>query len=423
MRIAIVNWTSRKVGGVETYLNTVIPELARAGHDIAFCCEVDGPPDRKRIELPEASPTWCVAGVGEQSTLTALSQWHPDVIYCHKLTDPSLEGKIIRFAPSVYFAHDYDGMCVSGTKTFKFPTTQPCTRRFGWQCLMHYFPNRCGGSSPVTMLKLYEHHRRRLENMRVYDAIVTQSDHMLEELRKHGLSAQQAYDFSNHPEESAAGETDISVSRNGAGNGKNEVSLLFAGRMEYLKGAHFLIDALPEVQKRLQTPLRVILVGEGRERRSLMSSAEKIQSDQIQIEFPGWLERKVLEDLFQRSDLLVVSSVWPEPFGLIGIEAGLFGLPVAAFDVGGIRDWLSDGVNGFLAPGNPPTSQGLAAAIIKCLQDSKAYGNLRHHAIESAKRFSDQNHLRVLLKIFSDVAERKVPADGRGWSRRPRVES
>ena len=409
MRIAVANWTDRRAGGVETYLSTILPELARAGNDIGFYCEVDDPKERPRIELPSDSTVWCVAEMGVQVPVTALREWQPDVIYCHKLIDPNHERAIIEIAPSVYFAHDYDGMCISGTKTFKFPTIQPCTRRFGWQCLMHYFPNRCGGSSPVTMLELYDHHRRRLENMRAYDAIVTQSDHMLEELRKHGLSAQRAYDLSNYPEESAAGEMDISVSQNGTGNEKNEVSLLFAGRMEYLKGVHLLIEALPAVQRLLQMHLRVILVGEGRERRSLESHAEKIQSRRIQIEFPGWLERNALANLFERSDILVLPSIWPEPFGLIGPEAGMFGLPVAAFDVGGIRDWLFHGINGFLAPGNPPTSQGLATAIVNCLQDRETYVSLRHQAIESAKRFSVQNHLRVLLKIFSDVAERKAP--------------
>ena len=42
-------------------------------------------------------------------------------------------------------------------------------------------------------------------------------------------------------------------------------------------------------------------------------------------------------------------SVWPEPFGLVGIEAGCVGLPAAGFGVGGIPDWLRPGETGELA--------------------------------------------------------------------------
>src|SRR5207253_5754979 len=75
------------------------------------------------------------------------------------------------------------------------PIVQPCNRRFGWQCLVHYFPHRCGGLSPVTMFRLYGLQAKRLENLRRYDAIVTHSDFMLSELIKHGLSPQRAYNF------------------------------------------------------------------------------------------------------------------------------------------------------------------------------------------------------------------------------------
>jgi len=425
MRIAVVNWSKRRVGGVETYLNTIIPELSRAGHEIAFWHEVDEPVERKQIELPDDAPSWCVSALGAEKALAALRDWRPDVIYTHKLSDPELERKVLGLAPSVFFAHDYNGTCISGTKTFKYPIVQPCSRRFGWQCLAHYFPHRCGGLSPITMFKLYGLQSRRLKNLHFYDAIVTHSDHMLAELINHGLSPQRAYNFPYYVQPARANETLSGLSRfpftessltveesegrsiphNGRSTG--ELHLLFSGRMEYLKGGHVFIDALPEVAAALAKPLRVTFAGDGRERRALEQRAERVRSPQLKIEFAGWVERRGIEALLGACDLLVVPSLWPEPFGLVGPEAGQFGVPVAAFDVGGIHDWLSDGVNGYLASGTPPTSAGLAQAIVKCLRDPATHARLRKGAVEIARQFNVKNHLTALLEVFKSVVLQK----------------
>lgn len=412
MRIAVVNWTSRRAGGVETYLNTIIPELVRAGHEIAFWSEVDEPSDRAQIEMREAAPVWCAAAIGLQAGLAGLRDWRPDLIYSHKLADPEIERLVLEVAPSVFFAHDYNGTCISGTKTFKFPVVQPCNRRFGWQCLVHYFPHRCGGLSPVTMLKLYNLQSKRLENLHRYDAIVTHSDHMLAELIKHGLSPRRAYNFPYYVQPPNAEilrtsntETEVLESRsaNHEGPSADRFNLLFSGRMEYLKGGHVLIDALPQVAASLKRKIQVTFAGDGRERFALQQRAAAVLNGTVEVEFPGWLERPRIEALLKRSDLLIVPSLWPEPFGLVGPEAGQYGVPVAAFDVGGIHDWLIDGVNGYLAPGRPPTAAGLAQAIVKCLEDPATHLRLRTGAVQVAQQFNIKHHLTALLEVFGNV--------------------
>ncbi len=427
MRIAIVNWSRRKVGGVETYLDTVVPELSDAGHEIAFWYERDEPLDRAQIALPAQSLAWCAASMGFEAALNALRDWRPDVIYTHKVLDPEVEREILEIAPSVFFAHDYNGTCISGSKTFKFPVVQPCSRRFGWQCLAHYFPHRCGGLSPVTMFKLYGLQSKRLANLHRYDAIVTHSDHMLSELIQHGLSPLRAYRFPYYVQATNANEKLLRPSQSsddaGAASSSQEETedgvqlsqrpsqtdwhLLFNGRMERLKGGQVLIEALPQVAASLERPLRVTFAGDGRERKNWEQQASRLQSPKLKIEFTGWTERPQIDRLLQACDLLVVPSLWPEPFGLVGPEAGLRGVPVAAFAVGGIPDWLKDGVNGRLAPGNPPTAEGLAHAIIACLQNPSTHEHLRRGALRMARQFNIKNHLKALLEVFNKVTANK----------------
>ena len=163
MRIAIVTWSKWKVGGTEAYLESVIPELLHAGHEVAFWHESDVPTN-DQIALPDNVPSWCVSEMGARKALTALRAWRPDVIYAHSLMQPKLEAEMLKVAPAVFFAHAYYGTCISGGKTFKRPRPTPCHRRFGWQCMAHYYPHRCGGLSPLTMLKEYRRQARRLEH-------------------------------------------------------------------------------------------------------------------------------------------------------------------------------------------------------------------------------------------------------------------
>ena len=125
----------------------------------------------------------------------------------------------------------------------------------------------------------------------------------------------------------------------------------------------------------------------------------------MRIKFTGWVSGSKRESLWNDCDLLVVPSVWPEPFGLVGPEAGLHGVPIAAFAVGGITDWLSSGVNGYLADGDPPTASGLAEAIIKCCCDPEIHAHLRRGAEAMAHRFNMKNHLTRLLDVFEKVLE------------------
>jgi glycosyltransferase involved in cell wall biosynthesis len=124
----------------------------------------------------------------------------------------------------------------------------------------------------------------------------------------------------------------------------------------------------------------------------------------VSIVFTGWCDEARMVSLMRASRLLVVPSVWPEPFGSVGMSAAKHGVPAAAFAVGGIPQWLHDGVNGHLASGSPPRADGLAAAIVRCLEDPRHYDELSRGARRLAATFTMERHLPALIGILERVA-------------------
>ena len=430
MRIGIVTWSARKVGGIETYLDRVLPALHNAGHQVALLSQVDSPTDRTRICLPDGSPFYCVSTAEPGQALDQLQHWRPHLIYLQGLDDTALEARLSTIAPVILFAHNYYGTCVDGSKLFSFPTAKPCERAFGLGCLLNFYPRRCGGLNPITMARAYSEKVARLQNLRDYRAILTASDHMRREYLKHGFAESAVHlvpypVYSSHNDggsgyaslHSPLASRDDGLRRETPGHAQgakssedqsseDEWRLLFAGRMTKLKGGAVLLDAIPAVAAALGRPVRVIFAGEGpaREDWEAQGRVLEVRNPNLRIEFVGWLDADALDALAKRIHLLVMPSLWPEPFGLVGPEFGLKGIPAAAFAVGGVPEWLNDGINGCLAPGNPPTARGLAAAITRCLHDSDEYARLRRGAVALARRFSLARHLETLIAIFVEAA-------------------
>jgi len=331
--------------------------------------------------------------------VAAIREWRPDVIATHNVLSVELESQIIAIVPAVFFAHDYQRTCISGSKTFQQPVAEPCERRFGWQCLVHYFPRRCGGLNPVTMFTLYRKQTHRIELIKNYKSGLTHSEHMRRECIRNGIPAERVFALPYYVRRL---EHDDSASRPRPTTLERLWRLTFAGRMDQLKGGRLLIEALPLLRTVAGRSLHVVFAGDGPARRDWEKAASVLNhsDSDVRVEFVGWLRESQLIALFDASDLLVMPSVWPEPFGTVGVQAAIEGLPCAAFNVGGISEWLIDGITGHLAPGDPPTPQGLVGAIVKCLSDRTHYLNLRKAAAEYASRFGAESHVPVIVRIL-----------------------
>jgi glycosyltransferase involved in cell wall biosynthesis len=120
------------------------------------------------------------------------------------------------------------------------------------------------------------------------------------------------------------------------------------------------------------------------------------------VQFTGWLDPKEIKSLYQQAAVVVVPSLWPEPFGMVGIEALNHGKPVVAFNVGGVSEWLKHGENGFLVP--PKDISRLAAAIETILTNPGLAHRMGQRARALAvEQFDIDRHVGQLLEVYQEA--------------------
>ncbi|MEA3254476.1 MAG: glycosyltransferase family 4 protein [Candidatus Altiarchaeota archaeon] len=117
------------------------------------------------------------------------------------------------------------------------------------------------------------------------------------------------------------------------------VNITYIGTLDKIKGVDLLIKAFNNLGGE---HLRLLIVGDGSERKKL----EGMAGDRVC--FLGKLDYELIPSIYDRSDVVVIPSRWPEPFSRVLLEATYHGKPVVATDVGGNPEGVLDGRNGFL---------------------------------------------------------------------------
>ena len=177
--------------------------------------------------------------------------------------------------------------------------------------------------------------------------------------------------------------------------------MLFVGRITPHKGLSYLLRAMATVRQ----PARLVVAGDGYDLPNMRRLSEALGiADRT--EFLGIVGRDEVDTLYRRASVLVVPSVWPEPWGLIGPEAMASGLPVVAFRSGGIPEWLVHGVTGFLVESRDVA--GLASQIDRLLNDPelvRRFGSAGRSAAQA--RFTVQVHADALVDVFRQVIDRR----------------
>ena len=165
--------------------------------------------------------------------------------------------------------------------------------------------------------------------------------------------------------------------------------LLYAGRIDQAKGVDTAIAALEHL------PAAASLTVSGRGDDALEARLRAAAGDRVRFTRDA---RADLPGVYADHDAVLFPVRWPEPWGLVPLEAMGRGRPVVATGLGGSGEYLCDGENCLLAGPDDPAA--FAAAVRRLAGDPALRATLRAGGAATAARYpAARFHAAVLAAV------------------------
>ncbi|MCW3032627.1 MAG: glycosyltransferase [Solirubrobacterales bacterium] len=369
-------WT--RDGGVATHVIASAAALAADGVKVSvLCARVDSEERVPGVEVL-LSPSLFEQDATPSARMGAALDGEPDVVHLHQVDDPVLVRSLRRRAPVLLSVHGYTA-CTSGVHYFR--PGQECMRAHGVGCWASLTLRNCAHTSnPGRLPRSYRQAAGGLEALRSCDLAIAYSSAIDRHLAINGIEHRATVPL-------------FTTMRPAHGGGHSERRrVLFAGRVVAPKGIAVLIRAARDVDAEF------VICGDGWRLEEMRELAART-GVAGRVRFTGWLGSEELAREIAESSLVAMPSIWPEPFGLGGIEAFEAGRPVVASLTGGIGDWLQDAVNGLAV--KPGDAAGLARALNELLADPARQQAMGAAGREmAAERFSAERHVQALREAY-----------------------
>jgi glycosyltransferase involved in cell wall biosynthesis len=127
----------------------------------------------------------------------------------------------------------------------------------------------------------------------------------------------------------------------------------------------------------------------------------KDNSKNINVNYHGAIyDEKIKENFFSNSDILLVPSLWDEPFGIVVLEAMANGLPVIASNKGGLEEIVKNNEIGMTCE---PTVKDVVESIKKLISNENFYKKLSMNCYKKIKNYSPEVIFEEYRKLFENL--------------------
>jgi glycosyltransferase involved in cell wall biosynthesis len=336
MLVLHLNHFASLVGGTESYIQNVSLELERAEWEshLLYSHDDPGPYFMSNVEQVNL-PSWSESNSGSYDSLSrVLERMEPNVVMVHSVDNPYVVAWLADRVPTLVYVHGLEFICPGSAKYFR-SSQRPCTISAGAKCFLYaQLEGCCWGRNPLKHLRALKRTRAFESVYRSLRTIIVGSEFVASLLSDAGIASDTIHVLAPIlVDETTSVKQASSVSSR----------ILFAGRLVPEKGVEQLLHAV----SRIDLDFQLDIAGTGPEMGSYRELVERLGLTE-KVKFLGQIGRGQMNDLYRTCAFAVVPSMWPEPFGRVGPEAAANARPAIAFDVGGVGEWIEDGVSGFL---------------------------------------------------------------------------
>ena len=386
MRILVAAERLGQGGGMERYLELLLPQIAARGATVhAVARRIDAAPPNvaaARINWAEEhDPPSAAARSAMERTIAALK---PDVAVVHNVMDAGIVEALRAIPRLVYHPHDHRPFCPNGDRVFP-RTGRICTERLGSPCTVHSLTDGCVYGPRRRTARLIRIRERLRDAIVAADAVIVTSRYMATRAAENGVSERRIVEIVPPLPDEAYADSNAPTGASG--------EVVFAGRVVPQKGLDSLIRAVATIAPERRPRVRAF--GDGPELPTVRALARQLE---VSLEAPGNTEPATIRGALDDGALLALPSRWAEPFGYVGIEALARSRPVVAYDVGGVSSWLADGWNGIAVGAGDEAS--LGASIAALLGDEQRRARLGRNGRSDAERYRMAPLVDALLSAY-----------------------
>jgi D-inositol-3-phosphate glycosyltransferase len=188
-----------------------------------------------------------------------------------------------------------------------------------------------------------------------------------------------------------------------------DANILFAGRIEPLKGVDTMLLAMALIQQSCPEAVKnccMAIIGGDPWADDLDEEMARLQDlrDELQIHdlvvFLGAKDQEILPNYYAAAEMVVMPSHY-ESFGMVALEAMAMGTPVIASEVGGLAHLVKHGYTGYHVPSRNP--EALAARIFELLTNPECRTHMGQNARAYARQYAWPNIVQQMLEVYEEL--------------------